>query len=114
VGEFEQRLRRERAQVWRALETTDTELEGLERHEPGDLADDAATDATRTLLARIEARDRQVLGDIAAAQARLSEGTFGVCEGCGQPIPFARLRALPATRRCLACEEATEAAGAAR
>jgi DnaK suppressor protein len=108
VNEFERRLRRERAQVWRALETTDVELASLDRHEAGEFVDDAARNTTRRLLERIEARDRRVLADIDAAEARLAAGTFGVCEACGLPITAARLRALPTARLCIACRRRVE------
>ncbi len=29
---------------------------------------------------------------------------YGACEHCGQPIPKARLRALPYARLCVACK----------
>ena len=41
--------------------------------------------------------------EISAALARLDDGTYGVCETCGQPIPLDRLRARPTARRCIAC-----------
>ncbi|PFG36718.1 TraR/DksA family transcriptional regulator [Flavimobilis soli] len=43
------------------------------------------------------------LDEISAALARLDDGTYGVCEACGQPIPLDRLRARPTARRCVAC-----------
>jgi RNA polymerase-binding transcription factor DksA len=38
--------------------------------------------------------------DVAAAEARLDVGTFGLCEACGRPISLAQLRAVPTARRC--------------
>ena len=108
--EFVQRLRHDRREVHHALRTTDAELVGYTRDRPGDFLDDAATDTTCRLLASLEERDRRVLAEIEAAEARLSAGTFGVCEACAKPIPFERLRALPAARLCVLCEEATERA----
>lgn len=49
--------------------------------------------------------ERRLLNEVEAALARLDESTFGVCEGCGEPIAERRLRALPWTRTCLACAE---------
>ena len=37
------------------------------------------------------------------ALAKLDEGTYGVCDACGEPIPDGRLRALPDSVLCLAC-----------
>jgi len=114
------RLRRDRREARHALRTTDVELGGYTREHPGDFLDDAATDTTCRVLARLEERDRRALEEIDAAEERLANGKFGVCETCETPIPFERLRAVPAARLCFTCEEATERvtrrrmAGAAR
>ena len=44
-----------------------------------------------------------VIRDIRHALGRLELGTYGRCEGCGRPIPLARLEAIPHTRRCVSC-----------
>ena len=54
-------------------------------------------------------RDAVELQDIHAAQARLADGTYGVCIDCGEPVPFARLLAYPTAKRCLACQQTHEA-----
>ena len=46
------------------------------------------------------------LAQIDAALARLAEGQYGVCRGCGAPIPAERLAALLAADRCVACSAA--------
>lgn len=35
------------------------------------------------------------------ALERIEQGTYGLCEKCGEPIGDARLEALPATSRCI-------------
>lgn len=42
------------------------------------------------------------------AEEKIREGTYGLCETCGQPIPPARLRALPEAILCVPCAEAEE------
>ena len=37
------------------------------------------------------------------ALAKLDEGTYGICDGCGEPIPAARLRAMPDGVLCVTC-----------
>jgi len=34
---------------------------------------------------------------------RIDSDNFGICSNCGKPIPFERLRAVPAATRCLLC-----------
>lgn len=39
------------------------------------------------------------------AIARLDAGDYGICAGCGQPIPTARLEVRPFATHCVACAE---------
>lgn len=48
-------------------------------------------------------RAEQTLEALAAAQHRLSEGSYGICEVCGREIASERLIARPETRDCIDC-----------
>jgi DnaK suppressor protein len=78
--------------------------------EPGDIQfdDESGEGATATVdrerdLA-LSAQARQEVEEIDHALARLRAGTYGNCESCGQPIPKARLKAIPHARLCVACK----------
>ena len=58
---------------------------------------DQARDAA--LLERTE----RTLAELAAAQQRLAEGSYGICERCRRAIPRERLLARPEARRCVSC-----------
>ena len=45
----------------------------------------------------------ETLDDIEHALSRLDAGTYGMCEFCGQAIPFERLEAIPHANTCVAC-----------
>ena len=45
--------------------------------------------------------ERKILHEIDAALNRMEEGTYGICEGTGEPIPRARLEAQPWARYCV-------------
>jgi DnaK suppressor protein len=47
---------------------------------------------------------RQRIAETAHALRRMSEGTYGRCEDCQNPIPLGRLRATPQATRCAPCE----------
>ena len=47
--------------------------------------------------------------EIDEALRRIQEGTFGLCEACGQEIGAKRLRAIPDATLCMACKMAEEA-----
>ncbi len=47
----------------------------------------------------------RMLKDIERSLRQLAEGTYGLCEGCGEEISSNRLQALPWARYCLTCQE---------
>ena len=46
------------------------------------------------------------LDEVEAAVARIADGTYGVCESCGELIPPERLDARPVARTCIDCARA--------
>ncbi len=104
VDEFAQRLREARAELYRTVAQTDDELATLESHQPGAPGEDVNTELATAVLSRLEGQEKHELDEIDGAQARLAAGTFGVCEGCGKPIPLTRLRAVPTARSCVPCQ----------
>jgi len=46
---------------------------------------------------------RGALDSVERALDRLEEGSYGVCERCGNPIGSARLEAMPAVTTCINC-----------
>jgi DnaK suppressor protein len=52
---------------------------------------------------KLEAREKAQLEQILAALARLEDGTYGLCNGCGVLIPFERLMIFPETLACSTC-----------
>lgn len=45
--------------------------------------------------------ERIIVREIIAALKRIEKGTYGICEGTGEPIPLTRLNGIPWTRYCL-------------
>ena len=52
----------------------------------------------------LEKRIKEQLAAVEHALHKFEEGTYGLCESCGQPIDPARLEALPHARRCMSCK----------
>jgi DnaK suppressor protein len=48
------------------------------------------------------------------ALAKLDEGTYGRCDGCGEPIGTKRLQAMPDVVLCLSCASAQPGSGRQR
>jgi DnaK suppressor protein len=57
---------------------------------------------------RIRDREAKLIGKITGALESLEDGTFGICEECGEEIPLKRLMARPVTTLCIECKEAQE------
>lgn len=72
--------------------------------EIGDMYDQASEERDRELDLLLGDRERGKLLQIDEAFTRLREGTYGVCEECGEPINPKRLRIVPFTRTCVDCQ----------
>jgi DnaK suppressor protein len=72
--------------------------------------DDAqARDADREVDLAFTDQEWRELAQIGIALKRLDGSDYGLCEDCGQAIPWARLQARPQALRCVDCEAAVEA-----
>jgi DnaK suppressor protein len=56
----------------------------------------------------------RVLARTERAVAKLDDGSYGICDSCGDPIPPGRMRALPDGVLCLKCAAAERRAAAPR
>ncbi|WP_372524384.1 TraR/DksA family transcriptional regulator [Piscinibacter sp.] len=77
-------------------------------HEVGDRKDEAADDAMAATDDAEAQRDVDELEQIVAAQQRLADGNYGLCEDCDEPIDIRRLLVMPAASRCAACQAVHE------
>lgn len=74
-----------------------------------DPLDQAARDSDRNYILRIRDRESHLIRKIKIALDKLEEGTFGICEDCGEEIGMARLMARPVTAHCIQCKTRMEA-----
>lgn len=58
----------------------------------------------RQLKGVLDDHARRAREDVAAALARIDDGTYGRCTGCGVTIDAERLLALPRVACCIACQ----------
>jgi DnaK suppressor protein len=74
-----------------------------------DPADRASLEADRNFMLRIRDRENKLIKKIKKALERIDDGTFGVCEKCGEDISASRLKARPVTTLCIDCKTKEEA-----
>jgi DnaK suppressor protein len=76
-----------------------TELDGGEFDE--NFADSGQVAAEQGEAHALASSLKDQLDAVEQALVKLDEGTYGLCERCQQPIPAARLEAVPASRFCI-------------
>ncbi len=112
-------MEKERLEFFRELlnERVKTLLEEAEKTVSGmtndkdtfpDPTDRANLETDRNFLLRIRDRERKLILKIKEALARIDDGTFGICEECGEEISEERLKARPVTTLCIQCKTKAE------
>ena len=74
-----------------------------------DPTDRASLEADRNFMLRIRDRESKLIKKIKKALERIENGTFGICEKCGEDITIDRLKARPVTTNCIECKTKEEA-----
>lgn len=73
-----------------------------------DPTDLASFEADRNFLLRIKDRERKLILKIKEVLKKVDDGTYGVCEVCGEEIPEKRLKGRPETTLCIECKTEME------
>src|ERR1700761_9068516 len=76
-----------------------------------DLADEmdlASSEYLQSFTFRLRGREKGFLDKIEKSLRKIDEGTFGICEECGEEISVKRLEARPETTLCIRCKEDQE------
>jgi RNA polymerase-binding protein DksA len=112
LNEVKGELNADRDRLRSELNLAEHELHDLMRDAGDGAGNDQADVGSKTFerdhemsLAR-NARD--MLEQTEKALARIEDGTYGVCESCGQPIGKMRLMAFPRATLCLSCKQREE------
>ena len=105
-------LKEQRAHSVAVLSGLEDELTGLMRDSGDgagqDQADMGATSFERDHELTVLNSERDKLAQIERALQRIDDGTYGVCESCGNPIGKLRLMAFPRATLCMTCKQREE------
>lgn len=74
-----------------------------------DINDQATLESERSFELRIKDRERKLIGKVQEALKKIGDGSYGVCESCGEAISVKRLQARPVTSYCINCKAEMEA-----
>jgi RNA polymerase-binding protein DksA len=105
-------LHRQRDHSSDIIEKQESDLSGLMRDAGDgaghDQADMGATSFERDHELTVLNNERDKLAQIERALQRIDDGTYGVCESCGNPIGKMRVMAFPRATLCLTCKQREE------
>jgi RNA polymerase-binding protein DksA len=101
-------LRRQRAVLVGEVADAEADLQFIAEDREPELEEYAQEERSARVLAQLDERGKHEIEEIDAALRRITAGTYGTCEECGNPIALARLRAVPATRFCVDCAQDQE------
>ena len=111
LAEQQQLLLAERATYTQHADALKAEADALALEaEPGDVQFDEESgegDSMNVERERDLALSAQAMAsveEIDRALSKIEQGTYGVCEKCGEPIPRERLKALPHASLCVRCK----------
>ncbi|MBN1914326.1 MAG: TraR/DksA family transcriptional regulator [Parachlamydiales bacterium] len=68
-----------------------SESRGYSQHQ----ADEGTDDFDKTISLELTNKEMNILKQIKRALEKMEEGTYGICDVTGEPIPKARLEAIP-------------------
>ena len=102
------RLESERGRLMEELEQLKASASTTEERREGSPFGKREEEATESLELEkrlaLEKRVREQLAEVEHALHKFEEGTYSLCDSCGQPIDPARLEALPQANLCLSCK----------
>jgi RNA polymerase-binding protein DksA len=112
LNEVVKELKEHRDRLTAIVGESEQELAGLMRDAGDgaghDQADVGATSFERDHELTVLARERETLVQIERALAHIDDGTYGVCDSCGNPVGKNRLMAVPHATLCMSCKQREE------
>jgi DnaK suppressor protein len=110
IAKFKKRLEEMRAHLTHSLKGSTEEVKkidegtGYSQHQ----ADQGTDDFDRTISLEVTSREYNLLKLIDRALEKIEEGTYGVCDITGEPIPLPRLEAVPYATMTVKAQEQLE------
>src|SRR5262245_1364877 len=105
---FRDTLLAKKKEILRNAQRTLNEDMTLDADDLPDEMDLASSEYLHSFTFRLRGREKVFLQKIDHALEKIKEGTFGVCEQCGEPISIKRLEARLETTLCIRCKEDQE------
>ena len=112
LAEVRALLEAEAARLRSEISEAESDIADLLRDSSDTGGEDQADTGSKTFEREHEmslaASHREILGQTERALSRIDDGSYGVCESCGNPIGKARLQAFPRATLCMTCKQREE------
>ena len=105
---FKQILEEKREALVKAARESLQEDMTLDTNDLPDEMDLAASEYIQSFEFRLRGREKIHLTKIDLALKKITDGSFGICDSCGETIGKKRLEARPETTLCIRCKEDQE------
>lgn len=105
---FKKMLEDSRTAILAKARKTMEEESNFDTDDLPDEIDQASSEYAQSMAFRLLDREKLLLAKINKAIQRITDGTFGLCERCEEPISVKRLEARPVTTLCIRCKEEQE------
>ena len=107
LKKLEKQLEEMKKDIYADVEQTLTEMNTQSGNIP-DPNDRASVESDRSFELRLRGREQKLMEKIDEALARIEEGTYGICDECGEDITVKRLEARPVAKYCIDCKTRQE------
>jgi DnaK suppressor protein len=108
LKKFKTVLTEKRDEIVKKAKQTLEEDMTLDANDLPDEMDLASSEYLQSFTFRLRGRDKVFLEKIEKALRKIEDGSFGICEECGEEISVKRLEARPETTLCIRCKEDQE------
>ena len=103
LKKLEEQLQAMKNDIYADVEQTLTEMNTQSGNIP-DPNDRASVESDRSFELRLRGRERKLMEKIEEALGRIEDGSYGVCDECGEDIAIKRLEARPVAKFCIDCK----------
>ena len=103
IAKFKKILLKEREQIVGEVKQIVESSKEMGQDGIQDIGDEAANIYNKQVLLSLNENERMRLQEVDESLDRIENGTYGICEECGEPIGLKRLEVRPVAKYCVPC-----------
>ena len=104
LARFKKILLKEREQIIGEVKQIHESSKEMGQDGIQDIGDEAANIYNKQTLLSLNENERIRLQEVDESLDRIENGTYGICEECGEPIGLKRLEVRPVAKYCVPCK----------